>query len=264
MNVTDRKYLMQLLSETVSWSTLPKSVQRSTYFNQLLVAEILIKERKGSGWIVYSSQKENLNQFIKTKFPEEAIEENTKTSNIKAFRNSKAAKTESKRIVFFRGSKICLINNEEVDLSYYDEKFGLFTTRLDDLKVDKLCFVENLDSFLKAEQVISSDYVFIHAYGRIGKKLLQRITANEILVFSDYDFVGLREYLTIKSHCKNTRFFIPENYDKLFKTFSRKLSIHKEKQTVSNIVANSKEEMVIKIREQVLKTQYFLEQEAIF
>ncbi|MBK9733428.1 MAG: hypothetical protein IPO92_00090 [Saprospiraceae bacterium] len=116
-----------------------------------------------------------------------------------------------------------------------------------------------------AEKTISREYTFIHIYGRIGIENLKSIETNEILFCPDYDFVGLNEYLKMKSIYPNTKLFFPDNYDKLFKEFSKPLK--KEKwngATAHNTSVASQEEIVSKVCKQLLETKYFLEQQIIF
>jgi hypothetical protein len=124
--------------------------------------------------------------------------------------------------------------------------------------------VENKESFLQAEKVISQDYVFIHSYGRIGKNLLEKIQTNEVLVFSDYDYIGLNEYLKCKSVFENTSFFVPENYDLLFEQYAKEIILNRKKgQKASRNVLASQDETVLRICHDLQTKQKFLEQESL-
>jgi len=109
--------------------------------------------------------------------------------------------------------------------------------------------------------LLGVDFLFAHKYGRIGKDSISMIQAKEILVFVDYDFNGLDEYLRIKDVFNNAELYLPQNYDELFEKYSQALSGNKAK--MSNSVKNSKDSVVIKIREQVARTNRFLEQEIL-
>ena len=82
-----------------------------------------------------------------------------------------------------------------------------------------------------------------------------------ILVFVDYDFNGLDEYLRIKEVFTNAELYLPTNYSELFEKHSASLKGNKAK--MSNAVKNSKDSIVMKIREQVARTNRFLEQEIL-
>ena len=128
------------------------------------------------------------------------------------------------------------------------------------INADRICFVENLDSFLKAEKLLGEDYLYLHKYGRIGVDSLKGIIAKEILVFVDYDFNGLDEYIRIKGIFENAVLFMPDNFDELFVNYSKVID---GKQQQSKKVADSLLLEVVKIRELVSRTNRFLEQEII-
>jgi hypothetical protein len=133
------------------------------------------------------------------------------------------------------------------------------------LETNKVCFVENLDSYLLAEQVIDNEFVFIHTYGGIGKSVVNKVTAKEILIFSDYDFKGLHTYLMVKSFWANTKLFVPENYNSLFENKSRTIKTKQgREQQPSKEVLASEEEVVVKIRTDIFKNKRYLEQQALF
>jgi len=110
-------------------------------------------------------------------------------------------------------------------------------------------------------KLISYDFLFIHKYGRIGINSLSIFNANEILVFVDYDFNGLDEYLRIKSVFTNALLYVPPNYDELFSKYSKTLKGNKA--TMSKNVQLSNDDIVVKIREQVARNNRFLEQEVL-
>ena len=103
--------------------------------------------------------------------------------------------------------------------------------------------------------------MYIHKYGRIGKESISKIRAKEVLVFVDFDFNGLDEYLRIKKVFTNAKLYLPSNYNELFDKHSASLKGNKAK--MSNPVKNSKDSIVIQIREQVARTNRFLEQEIL-
>ena len=244
----------------VSISKLPKSVLNSTVLKSLVSSNIIEKIKKGKGFKIVVRNQEAFNNFFSNNFPEQS-NNNTKSSNIKKYRDSKATQIKNEPIFLIRGFKKARINNLEIDLKYYTENFGLFSTKNPTIETDKVCFVENLDTFLKAEKIFKNGYIYLHKYGRIGKSSIQNINANNYLVFVDYDFNGLDEYLRIKSVFTNATLYIPYNFDKLFKKYSK--SLNKNKAKMSNAVKQSELKEVVKIRELVAKTNHFLEQEIL-
>lgn len=182
------------------------------------------------------------------------------------FKDSKRRKTESNNVVLFRGYCSTMINNIEVDLEHYTNTFGLFATQLTKINTPKICFVENLDVFLCVERIIDRDYIYFHSYGRLGKQIISRIEARDILVFSDYDYVGLKEYLDFKEVHPQTSFFVPNDYSERFSKYAKPLKDNdpNKGQIAYQKVRHSEEKIVVEIREQLFRTHKFLEQQALF
>jgi len=262
---TDLRFFENLLIDPQHASQIANSVLSSDEFKNLLDSKIISVEKIGRGKTYKVVDDNAFVKFLNKRFPHVHYSEITKVSNVAKYRNSKAERTQNSNIVFFRANKKVEINNQIVDLEYFTSNFGLFSCNLENLKTDKLCFVENLDTFLIVEKLLTFDFVFIHTYGRVGKKLLNKISTNEMIVFSDYDYVGLNEYLTFKEKFENAIFYMPTNYDKLVAMYSKSLKTkNKQNQIPSAKVVNSKDEIVIKIREQLFRTNQFLEQQSIF
>ncbi|QTA78320.1 Uncharacterized protein dnl_05410 [Desulfonema limicola] len=264
---TDYNFLNSLLLETsVRYSSIPEKVKKSSYFLNLLNSCILIKEASGRGSLIRVADRQNFEAFFNNIFTNTEDSEINKVSNVAKFKDSKRRQTESNYIVFFRGDHPVNINGIEVDLPFYTINFGVFATKLQSVCAEKICFVENLDVFLDIEKIINQEYVFFHTYGRIGRKLISKIKAQKILVFSDYDFIGLKEYLTIKEIHPHTSFFIPDDYQEKFLKYAKPFSddIKKKGQTPSKKVQLSTDKIVVEIRTQLLKTHKFLEQQALF
>lgn len=260
MKEVDYKTYKNLLeNNTVSYKKIPKSVLNSDIFKGLLNADILEVVKAGRGRKITIIKESEFKAFFKNSFPEDNVSQ-TKSGNIKKYRDSKAtSKTESFHTFFLRGFTEVKINNEIIDLKYHTTNFGLFAFSNSNVKCNKVCFVENLESFMKAEKLLGNDYIFVHKYGRIGLNSLSFFKAKEYLVFVDYDFNGLDEYLRIKKVFNDAIFYLPSNYDNAFNKYSKTLKGNKA--TMSNAVKQSEEKIIIKIREQVAKTNKFLEQE---
>jgi len=253
-------YQLLLKNKSVSKSSIPSSVARSDKFKNLLEAGILVQKRRGRGFKVEIAKKNEFEKFFTTSFPEQNVY-NSKSGNIKKYRSSKAAKVDSSPIFLVRGFSTYQINEQMVDLEKHTLEFGLFAVMPNSVVADKISFVENLETFLNAEKLLGKDYLFVHKYGRIGIESISMIQAKEVLVFVDYDFNGLDEYLRIKRVFKNAEIYLPKNYTELFYKHSTTLKGNKAK--MSKAVKESKDAVVVKIREQVAKTNRFLEQEAL-
>lgn len=259
MNLVDYKFYTDLKTKTISPNQAPKGVKNSHVFKNLIDAGILRIEKSGRGSKIIIKKLEPYEQFLKNNFPSDEIElEITKSNNIKRFRNSKAQKAKQPAIFFLRGFKDVELNNQIIDLKFYTTSYGLFSLIEPKIFSDKICFVENKDSFLRAEKLFGTDWVYLHIYGRIGIESIKGISAKEITVFVDLDFNGLDEFLRIKSVYSNAELYIPTNFKTLFDNYSHKI---KGKQKASTRIKESKLSEVIMIRELVEKNSRFLEQE---
>ena len=259
MNQTDYKYFTDLLSGDISLSKLPVRLVKESAFQNLKDAGILEIVKAGRGKTVRIINHEAFAKFLQVNFPD-ATENNNRASNIAKFRNSKATSNQGYDVCFLRGDKLIRINDSEIDIKAYTENYGLFAVANSNISVNKLCIVENLEAFMNAELIFDNGFVFLHKYGRLGTGILSRITAKEVVVFSDYDLIGLNEYLLIKKSFPSANLYIPNDFDYLFSKYSAVLP---EKQTASTAVKNSLEEVVVKLRDKILKTNRFLEQEIL-
>ncbi len=255
-----KTYQLLLVNKSVSKSVIPKSVLHSDTFQNLLQAEILKFSKLGRGFKVEVCKETEFEKFLNSSFPEQDVSK-TKSGNIKKYRNSKATKVDSSPIFLFRGFSAYQINEQIIDLQKQTRDFGLFSVIPNSVIADKICFVENLETFLNAEKLLGNEFLFVHKYGRIGKESISMLKAKEVLVFVDYDFNGLDEYLRIKEVFGNAELYLPSNYSELFKKHSASLKGNKAK--MSKAVKTSDDSIVVKIREQVARTNRFLEQETL-
>lgn len=247
-------------SGSLSKSTVPKIVITSETFKNLVGSEILKFETIGRGVKISINKKDEFEKFFTITFPEKDSAK-SKSGNIKKYRNSKAAKIDNSPIFLFRGFIPFEINGQVTDVSHYTHDFGLFAAVPYSITARKICFIENLETFLYAENLLGRDYIFVHKYGRIGKDSISAFIAEEILVFVDYDFNGLDEYLRIKSVFKTAGLYVPENYNELFDRYS--VALRENKAKMSNAVRTSEDSQVVCIREQVARCNRFLEQEIL-
>jgi 5S rRNA maturation endonuclease (ribonuclease M5) len=235
-------------------------VRKSLPYQNLFSAKTLDTIKSGRGSKIIIKNQNSFEAFFTKYFSEDEINLITKSSNIKKLRDSKARKTKSPSIFFIRGFRHIELNGKRFDLAHFTKSFGLFSVQQPKIASDKICFVENLDSFLKAEKLFGDNYIYLHKYGRIGIDSLNMIKAEDVIVFVDYDFNGLDEYLRIRTVYKDAALFIPENFDELFENYSKAI---KGMQKQSERVSSSKLNEVVRIRELVSKTSRFLEQEIL-
>lgn len=259
MNQTDFRTYKKLKEESfLTEKGIPKSVLSSSHFKGLVSSLILGKTKSGRGFRYEVNKTTEFENFFKTYFPED-IYVKDKSDNVRKFRNSKIQKTVSKPIFMLRGFETIKVNGNELNLEQYTSKFQVFACNAEKIEAKRICIVENLDTFLAAEKLLGKDYVFIHKYGRIGKESLNCLTTNHLLVFVDYDFNGLEEFLRIKEVFEFAQLHIPENYDELFNKYSQSLKGNKAEMT--NRIKQSFDIDVIRIRESIIRNNRFLEQQ---
>jgi hypothetical protein len=259
MKEIDFKYYKELNTGELSFSKLPTGMVKSSAFKNLEEARILSIVKTGRGKTVKVINQSAYSKFLATHFPEN-VAGNSRAANISRLRNSKAGKREGSNICFLRGTGQITVNGNQLDLGEHTRKYGLFSAYNPNLVIDKLCIIENLEAFLNAEQVLDASYTYLHKYGRIGKEFLNKIQAREVLVFSDYDLIGLGEYLRVKEAFPHASLYVPENFTALFEKYATLLP---EKQVAAGKVKDSTEKTVVEIREIVLKSNRFLEQEIL-
>lgn len=255
-----KTYKLLLENKSVSKSAIPKGVLQSNKFQTLLEAQILKKIKVGRGFKFEVSKESEFGKFFKTSFPEQIVSK-SRAANIRKYRDSKATKIDREPIFLLRGFKSFQINARLVDLEKHTREFGLFSVIPKSIIASKICFVENLETFLNAEKLFGNAYLLAHKYGRIGKESISMIEAEEVLVFVDYDFNGLEEYLRIKEVFKSAELYLPPDYDQLYERYSTSLKENKAK--MNRALKTSKDPIVVKIRDQVARENRFLEQEIL-
>ncbi len=259
MNQTDfRTYKKLKKASFLTEKAVPKTVLNSSHFKGLVSSLILEKLKSGRGFRYEITKPTEFDTFFKTHFPED-IDVKNKSDNVRKFRNSKIQKTASTPIFMLRGFETIKINGSELNLWDYTKMFQLFACNADKIEAESICIVENLDTFLVAEKLLGKNFVFLHKYGRIGKESLSSLSTRQLLVFVDYDFNGLEEFLRIKEVFDFAKLYIPENYDELYGKYSQSLKGNKAEMT--RRIKQSSDNNVVKIRESIIRNNRFLEQQ---
>lgn len=242
-------------------SKLPKIISSSDDFQTLLGAKIIEKVPSGRGYYYSVSKVERFYDFYNERFPQGDIEVETEIDNQLKYRDTKATALKKERVVFIRSFDDVEVNSKRINLTQAMDDFNIFSTVLESLKAKKICFVENLHTFLEVEKLLGREYTYIHFYGRLARReILQKIECHEYLHFGDYDFVGLLEFIKASEVFKNCKLYIPENYDELYRKFSRP---REKKDTAFKEVKNSTIAEVVKIRKQLESSNRFLEQQVV-
>jgi hypothetical protein len=248
--------------EQLPWTSVPKSVRNSTTLQELLVTNILTKLKRGAGSVLLVMDHSALQQFLDQRFPgRHTAKAGSAFGNQSRYRNSKGAAKTSIGVLLLRGWQTIRVNDDTVNLVFHTQQFGCFSAIKPRLKAPKLCLVENLDCFMKAEQLLGQEWVFAHTYGRLGSDTLAGLEAAEILHFGDWDYTGLDEFLRLRENFSQAKLYVPENLQMLWKSRSTPL---KKGAVLTQRLKQSDDPEIIKILGLLGSTHSFLEQQAIF
>lgn len=252
---------------TVPKKSVPKVVLTSAaykaFYNELPNGALISKKSGRGSLLEINNEKRHLIlQFFNETFPESTTNLLNKSDSQAMFRNSKAYKTEAnEQVILLRGSNDVLINNKNVNLKSITEQYQVSAFIAPKIEFEKICIVENKDVFMKIEKILGLEFIFLHCYGRVGEKVIRNLIADEILICPDYDFVGLNEYLKFKSIWgQKCKLYVPKDFEYLFERYSTSLPLM---QRPSKRVIESKEEIVVYIRNLIQRNNRFLEQQIL-
>lgn len=257
------KYFERLEREgSLPVSAVPRSVQSADFFKQLESGYVIGKERAGGGQRIIVLDSAVLTQMLNRQFPgrAESAQEDAFV-NARKYRDSKAGKRISAGLVLLRGTGEILVNDKRVDIGTMTKHFGCFSALQPRLAAPKICLVENLDCFLRAEDVLGSDYLFLHTYGRFGKNTLPEIKSEELFHFGDYDYTGLEEYLRLRAVHPSARLFVPDALETIWATYPK---VATQAKSASKKVFASKLPEVIRVRNLLEQTGHYVEQQSLF
>lgn len=269
MSLARRNFYKKLQAQgRLPWSSVPKQVLEDHFWQRLTTREVPIVElrRSGGGQVVQVVAPCQYKQLVERIYPGgDRCWKPGQLDPVESslyLRNSHLATRKSARIVFLRAEAVVQFNGQAVDLTYPSQAYGFFGGQLQGLTAERLCLVEHLDCFFNFERLLA-DHVLLFSYGKPGKRLFEALQAQDICFAPDYDLEGLERYLACKACHPHTRLYMPEEYQDFFQHYSRSLE---GKQPISKYkrVQASQEEVVVKIRDQVIKTGKFLEQQVLF
>jgi hypothetical protein len=164
-------------------------------------------------------------------------------------------------VVLLRGWGSIRLNDRELPLDEYTASFGCMAALKPRLRVERLCLVENLDCFTRAEQLLGRDWTFAHTYGRLGSETFAELAAGDILHWGDYDYTGLDEFLRLREQYPRTRLYLPPDLDMRWQRYATPL---KEAAVTTRRLRTSDHPGVARVLELLARTNRFLEQQALF
>lgn len=205
----------------IARSQVPTGVRKSAALAQLLNAEIVAWQRQGNGKVLRLVEPVLLAEYVAIHFPGNELAATPDSfSNLQRYRSTKAASRQTKQVLLLRGNDSVILNGQSVDLGYWTRQMGCMAAVQPELKADKVCVVENLDCFLRAEDVLGDNWVLLHPYGRLGKDSLTKLQATTLLHFGDYDFTGLDEYLRLRQQHPHAQLYLPQQLEELWQRYA--------------------------------------------
>ncbi len=261
-NETELRALQRLeLEGRVAGSQVPKTVRNGNAFQQLLSAGILVEIRSGAGRAITVADVGVFTNFLNVRYPGRAdIREAEAIANVARYRHTKAGQKTAFRVVLLRGRGEIELNGEPYDLGKATAQFGCASCIMPHIRAERICVVENLDTFSMAETLLG-DRTFVHPYGRIGKHTFGGLETDDLLHFGDYDFTGLADFLRLKSTFPSARLHLPDNLEELWQVYSTPL---KAKANAPDRVLCSTRPEVKRVLHLLADTGKFLEQQALF
>jgi hypothetical protein len=260
MNIISDFFINLKTEKRIAKSSVGSVVRNSKLFKLMEQANAIEFEKMGRGSNLIIVNQYVFEEIFKSQINSDVINVTSKIDAAKKFGNSKIiGGLETNPYYFYRGNNIVKVNNETIDLGFYTNKFGFFGCSNVSLETDRLCWIENKDCFEVAEKTIGKDYVFVHKYGRLGQNDFSNWRVKEVLFCPDYDFTGLEEYLYCKENFPNTTLFIPSDFQEILK--QSRMPIKGE---MKDRLKNTNDEVVLKIRDYILRNNKFLEQQILF
>lgn len=268
MNQTELKFYLDF-QETIELvdSKIPKSVKGSNWFKQLNEIGVIYNEKSGRGRVYKINDIQKYTQLLKAKVNIENPTIENKIDSTRVLRNSKG-KGNFEQIAYFiiKGNRDIIIEEFLIPLKSYSHFFGGFLINdLTKLNGNKVALIENKKFFIEAFKIVPEEFICIHKYGRWSASDFQNLNEMQaITFFGDYDLLGLDEFLKLKEIQSHSNFFIPDNFDTLFNSYSQIFDGSKKfNQNLTTRLKNVVDPTIAKIRDLVLKNNRILEQEAL-
>lgn len=148
-------------------------------------------------------------------------------------------------------------NGAPIDMKFIVEKCGMASIVIrpgDEWETDSpIALVENIDLLVYAKQYFLNKPFqgnILYYAGWTGAKTIEwlekQVHAPEI-IFPDYDFVGLKNYLKLKSRFPSLQLYVPDELSKLVKQFGNKKKFGKQSKKYSLDQSNEEVRVVYSV-----------------
>lgn len=250
------RILLELINKQyVTKSDLSSSVRRK--LESLFDIGALIEERSGAGWRIVVTNPEAISSFATSQYPGglETLTNTTpsRSESVFLYRDAKRGKNTSGEPVLIRGfSNASLVSRKgELNVGSITEIAGVMSFILSDdqewnYNGARVALVENIEPFLHFEERFEDFDAVIYYAGRMSERFLNWLSYQtfEMVLFCDYDPVGLQEYLRLKKRYVNqVSLFIPNNFRALLKHHG-KAKLMRDSSAIISKLRQEKDEIV--------------------
>ncbi len=237
-------------------SSLSATIRKSELFNTLIEGSIVREERSGAGWKIVVAKPDALTAHLRHRCPGgEEGGVGVRGENVRKYRNSKSSRRSSYRLAFVRSLVPYMVNGLEIEPGAKPRGW-----QVDEFFCRKLCFVENLENFMEDDRLLREKWTLFYVLGRVGKNILERMDAEEVLCAPDLDYAGLNEFARIKEHFKNASLYVPTGYQEDALKYGKRVK-RKQKATAKLLCLAEEDPVVQSVLDFLRREGEFMEQE---
>ncbi len=271
------KRLRDLLDEgSVPASSLSKRARRR--LAGLFDAGILAEEPAGAGRRVVVRSRVGLENWIDGVYPHgldgRDDTDGSRASGVANLRDSKRGGPVGAALIHLRGFGEARLrcDDESLPVAELTRRYGAASLLVDEQcqwQLDgRICTVENLEMFLRVEDVVDGVEVAIFTHGRFSQQVIDWLAKRSspratIIHAGDYDPVGLAEYLRLKDGLgERVELFVPPDLDERLHRYGNTELLRKSRRLLSEL-RRSEDAQVRRVVELMDEHGRALEQEAL-
>jgi len=272
MENSSRQWLLKLLkigrltSSSVSKTALPE-------INRIKDQGFILWERSGSGGVYTLADKAAIQAMLKSTGYHGPTQSLTSKARAVALHGDAHKGKDDTLLIHLSATKKVSWQNNGAAVNIYkivqDCGMAAILVRPEDnwQTSDPIALVENMDLLVHATRYfkkINFEGSILYYRGWVSKRTCSWLKTQgkaHMIMFPDYDLVGLKNYLFLKKKLPNIKINIPENLSDLLKRYGRAEKLNSS--TSRKIIEQTKDTDVQKIYSQLLKYGVGLDQESL-
>lgn len=272
MENSTRQWLLKLLergrltSSSVSKTALPQ-------INRIKDQGFILWERSGSGGVYTLNDRSAIQKLLKSTGFHGPTEDLTPKARAVALHGDAHKGKDDSLLILLSATKAVSWQNNGVSVNMYqivqDCGIAAILVKPADnwLTPDPIALVENMDLLVHAGRYfkkINFKGSILYYRGWVSKRTISFLkTQNKapLMVFPDYDLVGLKNYLFLKKKLPDIKIYIPENLGDLLKRYGKAEKLNSS--TSRKIIEQTKDTDAQNIYSQLLKYGVGLDQESL-